>query len=110
MEVIQWCKSQLICLLILAYVGIDYIKEGKQLNRLTKKSNCNTIYDMLFIVTEVAVVFDAITAFTVNYLQQIPRGINLFFHAYMFISYEIYVVLLFWYWVSVTIGIPKKNG
>ena len=109
MEVIQWCKSQLICLLILAYVGIDYIKEGKQLNRLTKKSNCNTIYDMLFIVTEVAVVFDAITAFTVNYLQQIPRGINLFFHACMFVSYEIYVVLLFWYWVSVTIGIPKKK-
>lgn len=59
--------------------------------------------------SELAVFFDGVTACTVNFLDQIPRNINLLAHWGMFVSYEIYVALLFWYWVSVTVGLPKKK-
>lgn len=109
MIVLQWCKTQIVCLLILAYVGIQFIREGNQINRLTEKSNCNRIFDWFFIVSEVALIFDGMTACTVNFLDQVPHWVNLLAHLGMFVAYEIYVTLLFWYWVSVTVGIPKKK-
>ena len=52
---------------------------------------------------------DGITACTINMLDRIPRIVNLLVHFGMFVSYELYVTLLFWYWISVTVGIPKKK-
>ena len=109
MEIIQWCKMQIMCLLILAYIGCTYIKEGNYLNKASRKSHCNPFFDTSFVVAELAVVFDAITACTVNYLDRVPRLINLLTHLGMFVSYEIFIALLCWYWVSVTVGISKKR-
>lgn len=109
MIILQWCKTQIICLLILMYIGINYIREGNNLNKLTRKSNCNRVFDNFLFVSEMAVLFDGITACTINYTEQIPRIVNLLVHLGMYVSYEIYVTLLFWYWVSVTIGIPKRK-
>ena len=109
MIILQWCKTQIMCLLILVYIGMILIKDGNNLNQLTKKSNCNHIFDFLFVVSELVVFFDGVTACTVNYLEQVPRAVNLFAHWGMFVSYEVFVTLLFWYWVSVTVGIPKRK-
>ena len=109
MESIQWCKMQIMCLLILMYIGFTYIKEGNYLKAETKNSYCNVFFDANFIVAEIAVLFDAITACTVNYLDAVPKTINLLLHLGMFVSYEVFIALLFWYWVSVTVGVPKKK-
>ncbi len=109
MEIIQWCKMQIMCLLILVYIGCTYIKEGNTLRRITKNSYCNLFFDMCFVVAEIAVLFDAITACTVNFLDKVPRLVNLLLHLGMFVSYEIFVALLLLYWVSVTVGIPKNK-
>lgn len=109
MAILQWCRMQIMCLLILAYIGIIYIREGNILNRISAKTNCNYIYDALFITAELAVIFDGVTACTVNFLTAVPRGVNLLIHLGMYLSYEIYVALLFWYWVSVTVGVPKRK-
>lgn len=109
MIVLHWCKMQIMCLLILIYMGIIYIREGRKLNRITEKSNCNRLFDVLFIMSELAVLFDGITACTINFLDQVPRTVNLFMHLGMFVSYEIFAMLLFGYWVSVTVGISKRK-
>ena len=109
MVILQWCKTQIMCILLLVYIGIIYIKEGNALNRITRKSNCNRIFDCFFVVSELAVLFDGITACTVNFLEQVPRTVNLLLHLGMFVSYEFYVTLLFLYWVSVTVGMPKRK-
>lgn len=106
MILFQWCKTQVICLLILFYVGINYVREGNNLKRASR-GKCNRIFDALFIVAEIGVLFDGITACTVNYTEHVSVGTNLLLHACMFISYEIYAVLLFWYWVNETVGMPK---
>lgn len=109
MIVLQWSKMQIMCLLILAYIGIVFIKEGENFKTKTHKLNCNPIFDLMFLMAELAVFFDGVTACTVNFAEQIPRTVNLLAHLGMFVSYEIVVALLFWYWVSVTVGIPKRK-
>lgn len=109
MIILQLAKTQIMCLLILLYIGIVYIKEGNALAKLCRKSNCNVLFDAFFISTELAVLFDGITACTVNFTEQIPRIVNLSVHLVMFVSYEIYVTFLFLYWISVTLGIPKSK-
>ncbi|MGN0769036.1 MAG: HD-GYP domain-containing protein [Christensenellales bacterium] len=109
MEIIQWCKMQIMCLLILLYIGCTYIKEGNYLKKVTKNSYCNSFFDVCFVVAEIAVLFDAITACTVNYTDTVPRIINLILHLGMYVSYEIFIALLFWYWVSATVGMPKRK-
>lgn len=74
---------------------------------MTNKSNGNCIFSLMLVVSELAVLFDGVTACTVNFLDEVPRGINLLVHLGMFVSYQVFVALLFWYWVVVTVGIPK---
>ncbi len=105
----QWCKTQVAALLILAYIEIVYTREGWNLNRLTKKSNCNRFFDLSLTAANLAILFDGATACTVNLLDQVPRTVNLMLHLGMYVCYEAYVALLFWYWVSVTVGISRRG-
>lgn len=109
MMIWQWCKIQIMALLILWYIGIVYTREGLRLNRLSRKSNCNRIFDASLIVANLALVFDGTTACTVNLLDRVPRTVNLLLHLGMYTSYEIFMALLFWYWVDVTVGLPRKR-
>ena len=104
MIVLQWCKMQLLCLVILTYVGIIFIREGRNLNRLTGRSNCCKIFDAMFLMAVFAVLFDGITACSVNFLDVVPRTVNLLLHLGMFLSYLLYLLLLLLYWVSTTVG------
>ena len=105
---LYWCKTQLLAIMILAFLEIIYIREGNSLIRLTKRFNCNKLFDASLSAANFALVFDAVTACTVNMLDTVSRGWNLVFHFCMYAGYEVFMALLFWYWVSVTIGIPKR--
>ena len=109
MMILQWCKTQIMALLILFYMEVIYIKEGNNLIRLTRTFSCNKLFDACLYASSFALVFDGITACTVNLLDKVPRWLNLLLHFGMFASYDVFIALLFWYWVSVTVGIPKKK-
>ena len=107
MMILQWCKTQIMAILILAYVEIIYIKEGNNLIRLTRMYNCNKLFDGCLYASSFALFFDGVTTCTVNLLDRVPRWVNLLLHFGMYASYDVFIALLFWYWVSVTVGIPK---
>lgn len=109
MIVFQWCKPQIVCFLVLAYIGIVHLIEGNNVNKRSKKSYCNHVFDTCLIVADIAIIFDGVTACTVNFLDKVPVSINLFFHMGMFILYEFFVALISYYWISVTIGFPKNR-
>ena len=100
MIVLQWCKMQLMCLVILAYLGLVFLRDGNSLNRISQRTKCSPLFDAMFVIAEIAVLFDGITAVTVNFTDTIPRNVNLLLHLGMFVSYVLYVTLLFLYWVS----------
>ena len=109
MMILHWCKAQIISLLILIYLEIIYTREGNSLIRLTKRFSCNKLFDISLTAANLALVFDALTACTVNMLDTVSRGWNLAFHFGMYVSYEVYVALLFWYWISITVGVPRSG-
>ena len=85
MMIWQLCKTQVAALLILAYIEIVYTREGWNLNRLTKKSNCNRFFDLSLTAANLAILFDGATACTVNLLDQVPRTVNLMLHLGMYV-------------------------
>lgn len=109
MIILQFCKMQILCLLVLFYVGYIFVRECRDLNKITGNSASNRFFDIMFLFVLLAVLFDGITACTVNFTEQIPREWNLALHLGMFLSYDVFAVLLFLYWLSVTIGIPKRT-
>lgn len=109
MAIFQWCKTQIMAIMVLAYVEFVFVREERALNRLTKKSGFNPLFDYSLNVANLAVLFDGITACTVNLPAFVPRKLNLFLHYGMFACYETYMALLFWYWISVTLGLPRQR-
>ena len=69
--------------------------------------HCNSFYTHTYSKTGILFCIDS--ACTVNMLDTVSRGWNLAAHFGMYACYEIYVALLFWYWMSVTVGLPKKK-
>ena len=63
-----------------------------------RETNYNLVFNLLFVTSELAVLFDGITACTINFLNQVPRIVNLLLHLGMFIFYEIYMnnSCIFW--------------
>lgn len=109
MAIFQWCKTQIMAIMVLAYVEFVFVREERALDRLTKKSGFNPLFDYSLNVANLAVLFDGITACTVNLPAFVPRKLNLFLHYSMFACYETYMALLFWYWISVTLGLPRRR-
>ena len=109
MAIFQWCKTQIMAIMVLAYVEFVFVREERALDRLTKKSGFNPLFDYSLNVANLAVLFDGITACTVNLPAFVPRKLNLFLHYGMFACYETYMALLFWYWISVTLGLPRQR-
>ena len=52
MEVLSACKTQLMSLIILLYIGVLYIRDGNSLNRISGGNFCNKIF--------VSIIFDNI--------------------------------------------------
>ena len=110
MIIIQWCKVQILCLLLLAYIGILYIREGNALKKVANSATCNRLFDFVFVFSEIGILFDGITACTINYPDKVPRTVNLLLHLGMFVAYEIYMIMLFLYWMDMTGGLPKRKA
>ena len=110
LDIIQSCKLQIACLLILIYVGILFIKEGNRLDERSGKQLCNKYYDYLFIIGEFCVFFDGLTAFTVNHLELIPNWANGLAHMIYLLFFELFICMHYLYWMNVTGITPKKTG
>lgn len=96
-------KLQIGCLLILLYFVVVYIK-GASLSKIP----CNHVFDMLLVVAPWAVVFDGLTAWTVNHKEMVPYWINLVAHGLFFILMELVLMIWFLYMVKQTIGITRN--
>ena len=76
----------MLAITLLAYVEINYTRDGLNLNRLTKKDNCNRLFDLSLVAANMAVIFDGITACTVNMTAQVPDIVNRLLQLCMYVS------------------------
>lgn len=101
----EFCKLQIGCLLILLYIGFAFVRDCRQYHeKLTE-----TYYDTLLVIGIASVVFDGITAYTVNHLSAVPLWVNHVFHVLFYISLDLVLYSLFVYMLKSTELYPHKK-
>lgn len=109
MDFIMSCKHQICCLVVMLYMGLIYLFDGKRLEHLKGEKSCNRYFDLMIIVGDVSIVLDAVTAYTVNHLDQVPVFWNGFYHFCYYATYQLFTVFLFAYWLVVSNKMPVKK-
>lgn len=102
MEILVACKMQLTCFVILLYLGFILIRDGSGLK-------CSKLFDALLILADFEVLFDGITAYTVNHPETIPPAVNMISHLCFFLLLDIVLYGVFLYFFHKTVGIPKDR-
>ena len=102
---IEYSKLQAGCMLIVLYVAFIYYRE-RYAYRVKKKER---VFELLIYLGIVEIIFDGITAYTVNHLDAIPVIANDILHACFLCSLDAMVFLIFMYILDITRGIPKSR-
>ena len=97
-------KLQFGCLIIILYITIAYIK-----NTTDKKIPCNRFFDLLLVIAPWAVLWDGLTAYTVNHPDTISPILNLIFHCLFYLFMNGLLTSIYLYMINLTIGIANRK-
>ena len=101
----NFIKLQIGCLVLVLYLELIYIWQTTGKNA---KVSCNPIFDALMMIVPSLIVFDGLTAWTVNHLDIVPVSLNLVFHAVFFILLSLFMFVMFLHTLSFIKGFPKR--
>ena len=102
----EYCKLQIGCMLIILYIVFMYIRECRRFHQKRQWS----IFDTLLLVSMFSVLFDGLTAYTVNHLDQVHKLVNQIFHLFFLLGLDSCIFVLFLYMLSTTIGLPERKS
>ena len=101
----NFIKLQIGCLVLVIYLELIYIWQTTGKNA---KVSCNPIFDALMMIVPSLIVFDGVTAWTVNHLEIVPVSLNLVLHAVFFILLSLFMLVMFLHTLSFIKGFPQK--
>ena len=101
----RYCKLQIACFISVWYVIFIYIQDRKQY----KDNSKDRFFRILVKAGIVSILFDGITAYTVNRLYVIPLWLNNLLHMCFLLSLDTFVFVMFRYLMEVTESVPKKK-
>ena len=101
----NFIKLQIGCLVLVLYLELIYIWQTTGKNA---KVSCNPIFDALMMIIPCLIVFDGVTAWTVNHLEIVPVSLNLVLHAVFFILLSLFMLVMFLHTLSFIKGFPKR--
>lgn len=102
----EYSKLQIGCLLIVLYIAAVYFWEKKEY-KVKKKE---PVFFWVLVVGMASILFDAVTAYTVNHLDSIPSLLNDLLHLCFLCSLDAIVFLMFLYILDITGRMPKKKS
>ena len=102
----EYCKLQIGCMLIVLYILFVYVKDKKRFRQRREWS----VFDTLLVLGVIEVIFDGLTAYTVNHLEQVNATVNGLLHMFFLLSLDVFIFALFIYMVSMTTRLPKKRN
>ena len=103
---LEYCKLQMGCMLIILYIVFVYYKECRRF----KQKHRFSIFDGLLVLGMVCLFFDGATAYTVNHLDSVNKLVNQVLHLFFLSSLDAFIFMLFLYMLSITAGFPKKKS
>lgn len=95
------CKLQLGCLCVVCYLALVYCRE----RRHTRRRGL-TLFDRMLIFGINSLVWDAVTAYTVNRLDTVPPLLNLLVHGLFLLGLDVFIFFLFLYILSMVDTLP----
>lgn len=98
----EYCRAQLACLLIVGYIGFMYFRECRRYHKKLK----GRIFDKILIISMLCILFDGITAVTVNNLETVNEVWNRVLHLFFLIGIDTVVYMLFGYMLKTTGALP----
>lgn len=101
-----YCKLQIGCMLVILYILFIYCKECRRFHQRKKLS----VFDGLLGLGFLSILFDGLTAYTVNHLDTVNEMVNRMLHLCFLISLDLFIFWLFIYMISITTGVPKRAG
>lgn len=103
--IMEYCKLQIGCILIVCYITFIYIRE----RYAYKVKQTELMFKMLLGMGILSIAFDGATAYSVNHMNQIPYVVNSVLHALFLCSLDVMVFIIFVYILDITRWIPKNN-
>lgn len=103
----EYCRLQIGCLLIVVYISLIYFRECKRYHKKLSSS----IFDEILILSIICIIFDGITAITVNNLESVNPVLNRFLHLIFLIGIDTVIYMMFGYMLKTTgvVFSKKKN-
>lgn len=101
----QYFKLQMGCMLVLLYIAFVYWKERGKYHKKHKRR----IFDYLLTIGIVSILFDGITAYTVNHPDTVNATLNMLCHLFFLLGLDTFIFILFLYMRAITEGIPKPR-
>lgn len=101
----QYIRLQVGCFVVVLYILFEYMREIRYL----KEKHRFSLFDAMLIITLIFIVFDGVTAYTVNHLLEVPLWINQYAHLIFLLLIDSLIYLFFIYMLTVTESYPKKE-
>lgn len=92
-------KLQLGCLLVILYIVITYLKAISK-----RKIVLSREFNLLMFVAPIAVLFDGITAWTVNHMNIVPALWNRLAHLMFFLFMDLTIIITSQYMYNLLVG------
>lgn len=101
---LEYSKLQIGCMLVILYIAFIYLKD----NRCFDWKRRLSAFDVLLVLGIGCVLFDGITAYTVNHLETVDEKLNRFLHLCFLLSLDSFIFWQFVYMISSTSRLPKN--
>lgn len=101
----EQCRLQIGCLVVVLYIAFNYFWESRRI----KKTQKVRMFDNLLITSIFVLIFDGMTAYTVNHLDTVPEMVNQVAHLLFLTGLDAVVFLIFLYVLTITEGFPKNR-
>ena len=96
--ILEYCKLQIGCMLIILYIIVTYCKECRRFRQKHRLS----VFDGLLGLGLVCVLFDGLTAYTVNHLESVNEIVNRILHMFFLLSLDSFIFCFFIWLTSVS--------
>lgn len=93
-------KLQIGCLLITIYYLLLYIRDIVGDNKL----KCHPLFNCILSIAPWAIIFDGVTAWTVNHQDMVPVFVNIILHTIFLVLEEVLILLVFTYLLKLLLG------
>lgn len=93
-------KLQIGCLLVTVYYLLLYVRDtsGKS------KIKCHPLFDAILVLAPWSIIFDGVTAWTVNHQDAVPANVNMLAHIIFLVLEELLIILVFAYMLRLLFG------